>query len=94
MGCGGIKEKTPDDFKKDIEKLNELKSKIGRTMEENKTKIDTAEKEMTNKDNDIKKGENDLRQNQYSYSDAEKKAKAAESLIFQQDRKRAQKRYE
>ena len=94
MGCGGIEEKTPDDFKKDIEKLNELKSKIGRTIEENKTKIDTAEKEMTNKDNDIKKGENDLRQNQYSYSDAEKKAKAKELLIFQQDRKRAQKRYD
>ena len=94
MGCDGIKEKTPDDFKKDIEKLNELKSKIGRTIEENKTKIDTAEKEMTNKDNDIKKGENDLRQNQYSYSDAEKKAKAKELLIFQQDRKRAQKRYD
>ena len=49
---------------------------------------------MTNKDNDIKKGENDLRQNQYSYSDAEKKAKAKELLIFQQDRKRAQKRYD
>ena len=94
MGCGGIEEKTPDDFKKDIEKLNELKSKIERTIEENKTKIDTAEKEMTNKDNDIKKGENDLRQNQYSYSDAEKKAKAKELLIFQQDRKRAQKRYD
>ena len=94
MGCGGIKEKTPDDFKKDIEKLNELKSKIERTMEENKTKIDTVEKEITKKNNEIKLGENDLRQNQFSYSDSEKKAKAKELFGFQQDRQRAQKRFD
>ena len=94
MGCGGIKEKTPDDFKKDIEKLNELKSKIERTMEENKTKIDTVENEITKKNNEIKLGENDLRQNQFSYSDSEKKAKAKELFGFQQDRQRAQKRFD
>ena len=94
MGCGGIKEKTPDDFKKDIKKLDELKSKIERTMEENKTKIDTVENEKTKKNNEIKQGENDLRQNQFSYSDSEKKAKAKELFGFQQDRQRAQKRFD
>ena len=94
MGCGGIKEKTPDDFKKDIKKLDELKSKIERTMEENKTKIDTVENEITKKNNEIKQGENDLRQNQFSYSDSEKKAKAKELFGFQQDRQRAQKRFD
>ena len=63
-------------------------------MEENKTKIDTVENEITKKNNEIKQGENDLRQNQFSYSDSEKKAKAKELFGFQQDRQRAQKRFD
>ena len=71
MGC------TTSFVKEDpIIKLNKLRSQILSNIEVNKIKIEKAERDIAALDSKIKEGENDIRQNQYSYSDLEKKTKA------------------
>ena len=88
MGClcppkQGIPEK--------INQLERLRNSVLSTIEVNKVKMETLENKIQQMDSEIKEGENDLRQNQYSYSEQEKKAKAKKLFDLQKDRQRAQK---
>ena len=71
-------------------KLNKLRSQILSNIEVNKIKIEKAERDIAALDSKIKEGENDIRQNQYSYSDLEKKTKAKKLMDLQKDRLRAE----
>ena len=73
-----------------IIKLNKLRSQILSNIEVNKIKIEKAERDIAALDSKIKEGENDIRQNQYSYSDLEKKTKAKKLMDLQKDRSRAE----
>ena len=85
MGC------TTSFVKEDpIIKLNKLRSQILSNIEVNKIKIEKAERDIEDLDSKIKQGENDLKQNQYSYSDLEKKTKAKKLMDLQKDRLRAE----
>lgn len=85
MGC------TTSFVKEDpIIKLNKLRSQILSNIEVNKIKIEKAERDIAALDSKIKEGENDIRQNQYSYSDLEKKTKAKKLMDLQKDRLRAE----
>ena len=85
MGC------TKSTIKEDpIVKLNKLRSQVMSTIEINKIKISKLEQDIQNFDTQIKQGENDIKQNQYSYSDLEKKAKVKKLMEYQKDRQRAQ----
>ena len=85
MGC------TKSTVKEDpIVKLNKLRSQVMSTIEINKIKISKLEQDIQNFDTQIKQGENDIKQNQYSYSDLEKKAKVKKLMEYQKDRQRAQ----
>ena len=86
MGCC-IEQKVKED---PIIKLTRLRNQIMTTIEINKVKIDNADKEIQELNEKIKIGENDLRQNQYSYTDLEKQNKAKKLLELQKDRQRAQ----
>ena len=70
MGCTAPPKEDP------INKLNRVKNNLMSQIEINRTKIEKKEKNIQVLDNQIKLIENDLKQNQYSYSDTEKKAKA------------------
>ena len=85
MGC------TKSTVREDpIVKLNKLRSQVMSTIEINKIKISKLEQDIQNFDTQIKQGENDIKQNQYSYSDLEKKAKVKKLMEYQKDRQRAQ----
>ena len=73
-----------------VVKLNKLRSQIMSTIEINKIKTEKAEKDIQDLDAKIKQGENDIKQNQYSYSDQEKKAKVQKLMSLQKDRLRAE----
>ena len=85
MGCTGSSVKEDP-----VVKLNKLRSQIMSTIEINKIKIEKAEKDIQDLDAKIKQGENDIKQNQYSYSDQEKKAKVQKLMNLQKDRLRAE----
>ena len=74
-----------------ISKLTSLKGRVMTSIETNNIKISLAEKKIDNLDNQIKQGENDLKQNQYSYSDSEKKTIAKKLYELTKDRAREQK---
>ena len=85
MGC------TTSFVKEDpIIKLNKLRSQILSNIEVNRIKIEKAERDIAALDSKIKEGENDIRQNQYSYSDLEKKTKAKKLMDLHKDRLRAE----
>ena len=71
-------------------KLNKLRSQVMSNIEINKIKIEKAEKDIQDLDAKIKEGENDIKQNQYSYSDLEKKSKVQNLMSLQKDRLRAE----
>ena len=87
MGCC-FEQKVKED---PIIKLSQLRSQIMTTIEFNKIKIEKADKDIEELSEQIKLGENDLRQNQYSYTDLEKQNKAKKLLELQKDRQRATK---
>ena len=87
MGCN-YEPKVEED---PIIKLSQLRSQIMTTIEFNKIKIEKADKDIEELSEQIKLGENDLRQNQYSYTDLEKQNKAKKLLELQKDRQRATK---
>ena len=70
MGCTAPPKEDP------INKLNRVKNSLMSQIEINRIKIEKKEKNIQVLDNQIKLIENDLKQNQYSYSDTDKKAKA------------------
>jgi hypothetical protein len=85
MGC------TRSSVKEDpVLKLNKLRSQVMSNIEINKIKIEKNEKEIQELDAKIKQGENDIKQNQYSYSDSEKKSKIQSLMSLQKDRLRAE----
>ena len=85
MGCTGSSVKEDP-----VVKLNKLRSQVMSNIEINKIKIEKTEKEIQDLDTKIKQGENDIRQNQYSYSDLEKKSKVQKLMSLQKDRLRAE----
>ena len=87
MGCC-FEQKVKED---PIIKLSQLRSQSMTTIEFNKIKIEKADKDIEELNEQIKLGENDLRQNQYSYTDLEKQNKAKKLLELQKDRQRATK---
>ena len=74
-----------------IRLLSGLRNNVLTTIETNKVKISRAEKEIQEIDDNMKQIENDLRQNQYSYSETEKLQKAQKVLELKVDHQRAQK---
>ena len=87
MGCC-FEQKVKED---PIIKLSQLRSQIMTTIEFNKIKIEKADKDIEELSEQIKLGENDLRQNQYSYTDLEKQNNAKKLLELQKDRQIATK---
>ena len=85
MGCFGSSVKEDPEVK-----LNKLRSQVMSNIEINKIKIEKAEKDIRDLDAKIKEGENDIKQNQYSYSDLEKKSKVQKLMSLQKDRLRAE----
>ena len=85
MGCTGSSVKEDP-----VLKLNKLRSQVMSNIEINKIKIEKNEKEIQELDAKIKQGENDIKQNQYSYSDSEKKSKIQSLMSLQKDRLRAE----
>ena len=87
MGC-----LCPDDRDKDaVSKLTSLKGRVMTTIQVNDIKIAKSEKELEKIEAAIKQGENDIKQNQYSYSDSEKQTKVKKLIDLQKDRAREQK---
>ena len=85
MGCFGSSVKEDP-----VVKLNKLRNQVMSNIEINKIKIEKAEKDIQDLDAKIKEGENDIKQNQYSYSDLEKKSKVQNLMSLQKDRLRAE----
>ena len=85
MGCFGSSVKEEPEVK-----LNKLRSQVLSNIEINNIKIEKAEKDIQDLDAKIKEGENDIKQNQYSYSDLEKKSKVQNLMSLQKDRLRAE----
>ena len=79
------------DASEQIRQLSRLRNQVTTTVELNKVKIKKLEKEIEEYDDQIKQGENDIRQNQYSYSDSEKQTKVKKLFELKKDRQRAQK---
>ena len=90
MGCLSTP-KTKESIPEKISKLTQLKNMVSSAIEINKSKIEKAQEEIQRLDTAIKEGENDLRQNQHSYSEQEKMAKANKLLDLKKDRQRLQK---
>ena len=87
MGC-----LSADDRDKDaVSKLTSLKGRVMTTIQVNDIKIAKSEKELEKIEAAIKQGENDIKQNQYSYSDSEKQTKVKKLIDLQKDRAREQK---
>ena len=89
MGC--LTSPKVTDPAEQIRLLSGLRNNVLTTIETNKVKISRAEKEIQEIDDNMKQIENDLRQNQYSYSETEKLQKAQKVLELKVDRQRAQK---
>ena len=85
MGCFGSSVKEDP-----VVKLNKLRNQVMSNIEINKIKIEKAEKDIQDLDAKIKEGENDIKQNQYSYTDLEKKSKVQKLMSLQKDRLRAE----
>lgn len=87
MGCLCV-----DDRDKDaVSKLTSLKGRVMTTIQVNDIKIAKSLKELEKIEAQIKQGENDIKQNQYSYSDSEKQTKVKKLIDLQKDRAREQK---
>ena len=84
MGCLSAEEDA-------VSKLTSLKGRVMTTIQLNDIKIAKSEKELEKIEAQIKQGENDIKQNQYSYSDSEKQTKVKKLIDLQKDRAREQK---
>ena len=89
MGC--LTSPKITDPAEQIRQLNNLRNNVLTTIEINKVKISSQEKQIQEIDEQIKQSSNDLVQNQYSYSETEKLQKAQKIVELKTDRQRAQK---
>ena len=87
MGCLSADDRGEDA----VSKLTSLKGRVMTTIQLNDIKIAKSEKELEKIEAQIKQGENDIKQNQYSYSDSEKQTKVNKLIDLQKDRAREQK---
>ena len=87
MGCLSADDRDNDA----ISKLTSLKGRVMTTIQVNDIKIAKSVKELEKIEAAIKQGENDIKQNQYSYSDSEKQTKVKKLIDLQKDRAREQK---
>ena len=87
MGCLSADDRDNDA----VSKLTSLKGRVMTTIQLNDIKIAKSEKELEKIEAQIKQGENDIKQNQYSYSDSEKQTKVKKLVDLQKDRAREQK---
>ena len=87
MGCLSADDRDNDA----VSKLTSLKGRVMTTIQVNDIKIAKSEKELEKIEAAIKQGENDIKQNQYSYSDSEKQTKVNKLIDLQKDRAREQK---
>ena len=79
MGCLSAPKEDP------LVVLGRVRNNLMTQIELNRIKIDKKEKNIQDLDNQIKQLENDLKQNQYSYSDTEKKQKARQIMGLKKD---------
>ena len=84
MGCLSADDRDNDA----VSKLTSLKGRVMTTIQVNDIKIAKSEKELEKIEAAIKQGENDIKQNQYSYSDSEKQTKVNKLIDLQKDRAR------
>ncbi len=87
MGCLSADDRDNDA----VSKLTSLKGRVMTTIQLNDIKIAKSEKELEKIEAAIKQGENDIKQNQYSYSDSEKQTKVNKLIDLQKDRAREKK---
>ena len=87
MGCLSADDRDNDA----VSKLTSLKGRVMTTIQVNDIKIAKSVKELEKIEAAIKQGENDIKQNQYSYSDSEKQTKVKKLIDLQKDRAREQK---
>ena len=87
MGCLSADDRVEDA----VSKLTSLRGRVMTTIQVNDIKIAKSVKELEKIEAAIKQGENDIKQNQYSYSDSEKQTKAKKLIDLQKDRAREQK---
>ena len=79
MGCLSAPKEDP------LVVLGRVRNNLMTQIELNRIKIEKREKNIQDLDNQINQLENDLKQNQYSYSDTEKKQKARQIMGLKKD---------
>ena len=88
MGCFTTKILDPEE---QIRQLTKLKNDVTTTVETNDIRISGIQQQIQEINDEIKQLENDIVQNQYSYSEAEKLQKAQKIIELKSDLQRAQK---
>ena len=88
MGCFTTKILDPEE---QIRQLTKLKNDVTTTVETNNIRISGIQQQIQEINDEIKQLENDIVQNQYSYSEAEKLQKAQKIIELKTDLQRAQK---
>ena len=88
MGCFTTKILDPEE---QIRQLTKLKNDVTTTVETNDIRISGIQQQIKEINEEIKQLENDIVQNQYSYSEAEKLQKAQKIIELKSDLQRAQK---
>ena len=88
MGCFTTKILDPEE---QIRQLTKLKNDVTTTVETNDIRISGIQQQIQEINEEIKQIENDIVQNQYSYSEAEKLQKAQKIIELKSDLQRAQK---
>ena len=91
MGCFTTKILDPEE---QIRQLTKLKNDVTTTVETNNIRISGIQQQIQEINDEIKQLENDILQNQYSYSEAEKLQKAQKIIELKTDLQRAQKSFD
>ena len=91
MGCFTTKILDPEE---QIRQLTKLKNDVTTTVETNNIRISGIQQQIKEINEEIKQLENDIVQNQYSYSEAEKLQKAQKIIELKTDLQRAQKTFD
>ena len=91
MGCFTTKILDPEE---QIRQLTKLKNDVTTTVETNDIRISGIQQQIKEINEEIKQLENDIVQNQYSYSEAEKLQKAQKIIELKTDLQRAQKAFD
>ena len=91
MGCFTTKILDPEE---QIRQLTKLKNDVTTTVETNNIRISGIQQQIQEINDEIKQLENDIVQNQYSYSEAEKLQKAQKIIELKTDLQRTQKAFD